>query len=50
MAVPKTNLSPPFNITRASHVALAVSDLNVSRKFYTEVVGLLVTHEADGAP
>ncbi len=47
MAVPTTNFSPPFNITRASHVVLTVRDLNVSRKFYTEVIGLLVTHEGD---
>jgi catechol 2,3-dioxygenase len=45
MPVPKTELSPPFNITRASHVRLTVRDLQRSRAFYTEVIGLLVTHE-----
>ena len=47
MAVPQTNFSPPFNITRASHIVLTVRDLGVSREFYTEVIGLLVTHETD---
>ena len=46
MSVPQTNFSPPFNTTRASHIALTVRDLSVSRSFYTEVIGLLVTHEA----
>lgn len=44
----ETNLSPPFNITRASHVVLTVKDLARSREFYTEVIGLLVTHETSG--
>jgi catechol 2,3-dioxygenase len=48
MAIPKTNFSPAFNITRASHIVLTVRDLDKSRKFYTEVIGLLVTHEGDG--
>lgn len=47
MTVPETNFSPPFNITRASHVILTVRDLAESRRFYTEVIGLLVTHETD---
>jgi catechol 2,3-dioxygenase len=46
MAVPKTNLSPAFNITRASHIVLTSCDLAASRRFYTEVIGLLVTHES----
>src|SRR5690606_14592773 len=46
--VPETNFSPAFNITRASHIALTVRDLGASRAFYTEVIGLLVTHEGDG--
>lgn len=48
MAVPQTNLAPAFNITRASHIVLTVRDLDTSRAFYTEVIGLFVTHEADG--
>ncbi len=46
MAVPMTNFSPAFNITRASHIVLTCRDLAASRKFYTEVIGLLVTHES----
>lgn len=49
MPVPQTNFSPPFNITRASHMVLTVRDLAVSKAFYTEVIGLLVTHETDDA-
>jgi catechol 2,3-dioxygenase len=45
MAVPVTNFSPPFNITRASHVVLTVRDLDLSKQFYKEVIGLQVTHE-----
>lgn len=45
MPVPETNFSPPFNVTRASHAVLGVRDLTVSRAFYTEVIGLMVTHE-----
>ena len=47
MPVPETNFSPPFNITRASHVVLTTRDMKLSRSFYTEVIGLLVTHESD---
>jgi catechol 2,3-dioxygenase len=46
--LPSVNLRPAFNITRASHVVLTVADLGKSRDFYTEVVGLVVTEEADG--
>ena len=41
----RTNLAPPFNVTRASHIALTVRDLSRSRDFYTEVIGLVVSHE-----
>jgi len=47
MPVPETNFSPPFNIMRASHIALTVRDMEASRAFYTEVIGLLPTHESD---
>jgi catechol 2,3-dioxygenase len=49
MPLPQTNFSPPFNITRASHIVLEAHDLKVSRSFYTEVIGLLVTYETDDA-
>ncbi len=46
MSLPPTNFSPPFNITRASHLVLTARDLARSRDFYTEVVGLKVTDES----
>ena len=45
MTIPETNFAPDFNITRASHVVLTARDLGRSRDFYTEVIGLVVTHE-----
>ncbi len=48
MNLPEKNLDTPFNITRTSHVVLTVKDLEKSRLFYTEVVGLMVTEEAGG--
>jgi catechol 2,3-dioxygenase len=48
MNLPETNLDKPFNITRTSHVVLTVKDLEQSRLFYTEVVGLVVTEESNG--
>ncbi|HUI12318.1 MAG TPA: VOC family protein [Xanthobacteraceae bacterium] len=47
MPVPSTNLSPAFDITRASHIVLTVRDPAVSRAFYTEVIGLQVSDEGD---
>jgi catechol 2,3-dioxygenase len=41
--LPKMNYDPPFNVTRTSHVVLTVADLVASRRFYEEVVGLVVT-------
>ncbi|KAB1643948.1 3,4-dihydroxyphenylacetate 2,3-dioxygenase [Gulosibacter chungangensis] len=45
--LPTTNHNPAFTITRASHVALAVTDLEKSRDFYRDVCGLVVTDETD---
>jgi catechol 2,3-dioxygenase len=36
---------PPFNVTRASHVVLNVRDLEASKHFYRELVGLIVSDE-----
>lgn len=47
--LPMTSSKPPFTITRASHVSLGVTDLQKSRDFYRDVVGLVVTEEADDA-
>jgi catechol 2,3-dioxygenase len=45
MPLPATNLHPPFNITRASHLVFTARDLPASRAFYTEVLGLVVSDE-----
>ena len=45
MRLPATNFSPPFNVTRASHLVLTARDLAASRTFYTEVLGLIVSDE-----
>ena len=42
-------VQPGFNITRASHVELGVADLQVSKAFYTEAIGLIVSDESDTA-
>lgn len=44
----ESNPNPPFNIRRASHVTLSVRDLDQSVRFYTEVIGLLVTAQENG--
>jgi catechol 2,3-dioxygenase len=45
MTVPAASLSPPFNITRASHVRYFVADLEVSLRFYTEILGFVLTEQ-----
>jgi catechol 2,3-dioxygenase len=45
--LPPVDLRPPFNISRSSHVRLAVADLAKSRDFYTNIVGLVVSEEND---
>lgn len=47
MPVPKPELYPPFNIVRLSHVGLGVADLDESRRFYADTLGLQVTYEDD---
>ena len=42
MPAPVHVFDPPFNILRASHVVLDVTDLAASRKFYENIVGLHV--------
>jgi catechol 2,3-dioxygenase len=37
--------NPPFNIVRASHVELGVSDLAASRAFYVDCLGYIVSDE-----
>ena len=45
MRLPATDFTPPFNITRASHVVFTARDLAASRSFYTQVLGLVVSDE-----
>ena len=47
MPVPQHVFDPPFNIIRSSHVALDVVDLNASREFYENSVGLHVEDRDD---
>jgi catechol 2,3-dioxygenase len=44
MGLPLVNTSPPFDITRLSHVVLNVRDLTKSIQFYEGVIGLIVTN------
>ncbi len=45
MSIPKPVYNPPFNITRASHSVLTVKDLAVSRNFYVDLLGFIVSDE-----
>jgi catechol 2,3-dioxygenase len=45
MPIPAPVLYPPFNITRVSHAAHTVRDLERTREFYCEVFGLVVSHQ-----
>ena len=48
MPLPKPVYYPPFNITRSSHVIMTSRDLEASRDFYEQVVGLVLSdHDAD---
>lgn len=50
LRLPRTDLRPGFDITRASHVVLTVGDLDRSLAFYTQVLGLVMTERtADAA-
>jgi catechol 2,3-dioxygenase len=45
MSIPKPVYNPPFNMTRASHSVLTVKDLAVSRNFYVDLLGFIVSDE-----
>ena len=45
MPVPAPNLYPAFNTIRLSHACLNVADLEASKRFYTDILGLQVTDE-----
>src|ERR1700737_3735760 len=49
MPVPQHVFDPPFNIIRCSHLFLDVVDLNASRAFYENSVGLHVEDRDDKA-
>src|SRR6478735_11986306 len=49
MPVPQHIFDPPFNIVRSSHVVLDVVDLNASREFYENTVGLHVEDRDENA-
>jgi catechol 2,3-dioxygenase len=49
MPIPAPNLHPPFHIVRLSHTELRVTDLDWSRRYYVDLLGLQVTHEDAGA-
>ena len=49
MPVPTHIFDPPFNIIRCSHAVLDVVDLNKSRAFYENTVGLHVEDADDKA-
>ncbi|MHB8285754.1 MAG: VOC family protein [Caulobacteraceae bacterium] len=45
MTIPPVETNPPFNITRSSHVRYFVKDLEESLRFYTEVIGLVISDQ-----
>ncbi len=49
MPVPQHIFNPPFNVVRCSHVVLTVRDLEVSRRFYGDILGLQVEDAAQDA-
>jgi catechol 2,3-dioxygenase len=46
--VPRPNLYPDFNVVRLSHAELVVTDLERSRAFWADALGLQVTGEDEG--
>ncbi len=42
--LPATRFDPPFRITRTSHFIMTSRDIDASAAFYTEVLGLIVSH------
>jgi catechol 2,3-dioxygenase len=47
--LPRPNYHPPFNVTRASHAVLTVTDLAKSRAFYVDLIGFAVSDEDKNA-
>lgn len=46
MPIPTPNLYPPFNTIRLSHLCLNVADLERSKAFYVDTLGLQISDEA----
>ena len=46
MKLPEINLYPAFNTLRLSHVILNVKNINISKEFYSNILGLQITHES----
>ena len=49
MPAPKHIFDPPFNVVRSSHVRLGVTDLERSKAFYAETLGLHIEDETPDA-
>jgi catechol 2,3-dioxygenase len=49
MPIREPVFDPPFNVVRASHVELGVSDIGRSRAFYVDCLGLLVSDQTSDA-
>ena len=49
MPIRKSNLEPPFNIVRASHVELGVADIVRSAAFYIDCLGYMVSDRSANA-
>lgn len=49
MTLPAPVFDPPFRITRASHVVITARDLEASRAFYSDVIGLVLTARGSDA-
>ena len=45
MKLPEMVYKPPFAVTRASHVAIRVRDLQASRAFYVDLLGFVISDE-----
>ena len=45
MPIPKPVLYPPFDTLRISHIEYGVKNLDASKKFYSEILGLQITDE-----
>src|ERR1700691_2793516 len=46
MKLPEMVYKPPFAVTRASHVAIRVRDLQASRAFYVDLLGFVISDES----